>query len=185
MSDTTEAIMDAAEARIRAGGYTGFSFRELATDVGVKSASVHYHFPTKENLAAAVARRYKDRFLVAVEGDIDAGNDVVTAWKAGFRRALEGDGGMCLCGILGAAACALPDEVLSEARGFFEAGLAQMTARGLTTEKAAQVIATLEGAMLLANVLHSPAAFDEATAALGESHMASRDALWPENPPAA
>jgi TetR/AcrR family transcriptional repressor of nem operon len=166
MSDTTEAIMDAAEARIRAGGYTGFSFRDVAGDVGVKSASVHYHFPTKETLAAAVARRYKDRFLVEIEQDMVAGKDVVAAWKAGFRRALQGDGGMCLCGTLGAAAGALPHEVLCEARAFFEAGLAQMTTRGLTTEKAAQVMATLEGAMLLANVLHRPAAFEEATAAL-------------------
>ncbi|WP_157628311.1 helix-turn-helix domain-containing protein, partial [Ensifer sp. BR816] len=46
--------MDAAEERIRRAGYSGFSFREIAADVGVKSASVHYHFPTKERLAAAV-----------------------------------------------------------------------------------------------------------------------------------
>ena len=166
MRDTTNAIMDAAEVRIRAGGYTGFSFRDLAGDVGVKSASVHYHFPTKETLAAAVARRYRDRFLAVVEQDIAAGHDVVAAWKARFRRALQGDGGMCLCGTLGAAAGTLPEEVLAEARAFFEEGLAQMAARGLTTEKAAQVLATLEGAMLLATVMQRPAAFDEATAAL-------------------
>lgn len=165
MNETTEAIMDAAEVRIRAGGYDGFSFRDLAGDVGVKSASVHYHFPTKETLAAAVARRYKERFLAAIERDVAAGSDVVAAWKAGFRRALKGDGGMCLCGTLGAAAGALPDEVLAEARAFFEAGLTQMTTRGLTPEKAVQVLATLEGAMLLATVLQRPAAFDEATAA--------------------
>jgi TetR/AcrR family transcriptional regulator, transcriptional repressor for nem operon len=166
MNETTEAIMDAAEVRIRMSGYTGFSFRDLAGDVGVKSASVHYHFPTKEALVAAVARRYKDRFLEAVEQDIAAGRDVVVAWKTGFRRALQGDSGMCLCGTLGAAAGALPDEVRGEARAFFESGLAQMTARGLPPERAAQVLATLEGAMLLANVLSRPAAFDEATAAL-------------------
>jgi TetR/AcrR family transcriptional repressor of nem operon len=166
MNETTDAIMDAAECRIRAGGYTGFSFRDLASDVGVKSASVHYHFPTKETLAAAVARRYKDRFLAAVDQDIADGSDVVAAWKSGFRQALHRDGRMCLCGVLGAAAGALPDEVLTEVRAFFEAGLAQMTARRLTAEKASQVLATLEGAMLLANVLGRPAAFDDATAAL-------------------
>ena len=166
MSDTTEAIMDAAEARIRVGGYAGFSFRDLAEDVGVKSASVHYHFRTKEVLAAAVARRYKDRFLETVEQDIVAGSDVVAAWKDGFRQALYGDGRMCLCGILGAAAGALPEEVLIEARAFFEACLEQMTAGGLTAGRAAQVLATLEGSMLLATVLNRPVVFDEATAAL-------------------
>lgn len=166
MNDTTSAIMDAAEARIRAGGYTGFSFRELAADVGVKSASVHYHFPTKEALAAAVARRYRDRFLEAVEQQIAAGHPVVAAWKSGFLRAVQADGGMCLCGTLGAAAGALPAEVQTEARAFFEAGLAQMTTHGVTPDRALQVLATLEGAMLLANVLRQPQAFDRATAAL-------------------
>ena len=57
MNEILAAIMDAAERRMRIGGFNGFSFREIAADVGVKSASVHYHFPTKENLAAAVTRR--------------------------------------------------------------------------------------------------------------------------------
>lgn len=166
MNDTTAAIMDAAEARIRTGGYMGFSFRDLAGDVGIKSASVHYHFPTKEALAAAVARRYKDRFLKTIEQDVVAGQEIVAAWKAGFLRALEADGGMCLCGTLGAAASTLPYEVRTEARAFFEAGLAQLMAHGLPPARAAQVLATLEGAMLLANVLCRPAAFDEATALL-------------------
>ena len=58
--------MDLAEAHIRHRGYGGFSFRELAAEIGIKSASVHHHFPTKAAMAAAVARRYGDRFLAAV-----------------------------------------------------------------------------------------------------------------------
>src|SRR6266404_5647499 len=58
--------MDLAEADIRKAGYAGFSFRDLAAEIGIKSASVHYHFPTKATMAAAVARRYGDRFLAAV-----------------------------------------------------------------------------------------------------------------------
>lgn len=80
---------------------------------------------------------------------------------------LQGDGGMCLCGTLGAAAGAFPAEVLAEVRAFFEAGLARMIAQGVTPEKSAGVLATLEGAMLLATVMQRAAAFDEATAALG------------------
>ncbi len=57
ISDVKTAIMDAAERRMQLGGFGGFSFREIAADVGIKSSSVHYHFPTKEDLAAAVIRR--------------------------------------------------------------------------------------------------------------------------------
>ena len=60
MSDMKVAIMDAAERRIQQGGFGGFSFREIAADVGIKSSSVHYHFPTKEDLAAAVIRRWAE-----------------------------------------------------------------------------------------------------------------------------
>ena len=55
-----------AEARIREGGYAGFSFRELATELGVKSASVHHHFRTKAKMATAVARRCGQGFLQSV-----------------------------------------------------------------------------------------------------------------------
>jgi TetR/AcrR family transcriptional repressor of nem operon len=166
MSDMKQAILDAAQARIRAAGYNGFSFRDIAADVGAKSASVHYHFPTKETLAAAVARRYRERFLASVAQDIAAGDEVIEAWTRGFRRALKDDGMMCLCGALGAAASALPEEVATEARRFFEEGLEALTSSGMPSGKAAQVLATLEGAMLLANVLARPSAFDAATADL-------------------
>ena len=70
MRDVKTAILDAAERRMQIGGFGGFSFREIAADVGIKSSSVHYHFPTKENLAAAVCEssaRAPERASQAVE----------------------------------------------------------------------------------------------------------------------
>lgn len=66
MNETAQRLMDLAEAHIRHAGYRGFSFRDLAAELGIKSASVHHHFPTKASLAAAVVRRYGDRFLATV-----------------------------------------------------------------------------------------------------------------------
>jgi TetR/AcrR family transcriptional regulator, transcriptional repressor for nem operon len=63
---TTHRLMDLAEIRIRDAGYGGFSFRNLAADAGIKSASVHNHFPTKALMTAAVARRSADRFFARV-----------------------------------------------------------------------------------------------------------------------
>lgn len=168
MAGTADDITDAAERRIREAGYNGFSFRDLAAEVGIKSASVHHHFPTKAALATAVARRYVDRFEAAVGAE--AGS--VLAWRAAFRRALHEDGRMCLCGVLGAEAGGLPPEVAAEARRFFERGAASLArASGLPAEtarnSALHALATLEGAMLLARTLGDLAAFDQATAALG------------------
>jgi TetR/AcrR family transcriptional repressor of nem operon len=167
-----ERLLDAAEARIRQAGYGGFSFRDLGADVGVSSASVHHHFPTKTALAAAVARRYTQRFLAALA---DAPTPVLPAWRAGFRSALLRDGRMCLCGVLGAEAGGLPPEIVAEVRAFFAGAIAAIAA-GLRAEGAAPAdaetravaaMATLEGAMLVARAMDDPTLFDRATAALG------------------
>ncbi|HTV36640.1 MAG TPA: TetR family transcriptional regulator [Xanthobacteraceae bacterium] len=39
--------MDLAEGHMRNAGYGGFSFRHLAAEIGIESASVHHHFPPK------------------------------------------------------------------------------------------------------------------------------------------
>ncbi|KAB2688478.1 TetR/AcrR family transcriptional regulator [Brucella tritici] len=166
MNDTAGAIMDAAEERIRQAGYSGFSFREVAADIGVKSSSVHYHFPTKEKLAAAVARRYTDRFLEAVDRRLDAGDDIVKAWREVFRDALYRDGRMCLCGALGATSHDLATEVRDEVKRFFLLGIERLVRGGLTKDAAVQVLATLEGAMLAANVLDDRTMFEAGTAAM-------------------
>ncbi len=166
MSETTEAIMDAAEERIRQAGYSGFSFREVAADIGVKSSSVHYHFPTKEKLAAAVARRYTDRFLKGVDQRVAEGRDIVTAFRQVFGDALDRDGRMCLCGAMAATSADLAEEVRAEVRRFFQLGLERLAKAGLAKDAAVQVIATLEGAMLAANVLDDRSLFESGTAGL-------------------
>ena len=44
VSETAERLIDLADAHIRNAGYGGFSFRDLAAEIGIKSASVHHHF---------------------------------------------------------------------------------------------------------------------------------------------
>jgi hypothetical protein len=51
MNDSAKAIMDAAERHIWAGGLCGFSFRDITAEIGMKSSSVHYHFPPKAKVA--------------------------------------------------------------------------------------------------------------------------------------
>lgn len=165
MSTTADRILDAAEARMRQGGYHGFSFRDIAADVGVKSASVHHHFATKERLGAAVAQRYADRFLARVRDDAAAGGDIIASFVAGFDRALRHDAAMCLCGVLGAEQAGLPGAVAAGAKGFFDASLTLLTAPdggGLTRTQALGLLARLEGALLISRAMANPAVFDAA-----------------------
>lgn len=166
VSETAQLLLDAAERRIRDAGYNGFSFRDLARDVGITSASVHHHFPTKAALAATVAARYGDRFIAALQARGE--DEVVAACRDLFRASLAADGRMCLCGILGAEAGGLPKEVAAEARRFFTRCVDYLAQRlkPASTATAMQVIATLEGAMILARAFDDIATFDQATAML-------------------
>jgi len=164
MSKRQQAIMDVAERLIRSHGYNGFSFREVAAEVGIKSASVHYHYPAKSDLATAVARRYRERFEAAVSDEIAQGRAEVVVWRDLFRRAFERDGLMCLCGILAVEGDGLPDEVAAEARLFLENAIASITQDKATDpDQGLRILAQLEGAMLLARATGDVGVFDAAT----------------------
>jgi len=166
MSDAANAIMDAAERRIRKGGFNGFSFREIAVDVGVKSSSVHYHFPTKENLAAAVVRRYTQRVAEQIERELATGEDPVKVWTRAFRGTLYSVDRMCPCAVMGAATGDLPPEVAVEVQRFFKMCLDKLVAEGLSSERAAELLATITGALVVSNALNDLSNYDRATGEL-------------------
>jgi TetR/AcrR family transcriptional regulator, transcriptional repressor for nem operon len=163
MSDIKTAILNATERRMQFGGFGGFSFREIAADVGIKSSSVHYHFPTKENLAAAVIRRWAARTSERIEERLEKNPDPVSVWTNAFRGTAISDGHICPCTVLGAASRDLPPEVASEVRGFFTMCLDKLVAEGLPVNAATEFLSTLTGALVLANALGDPGAYDRAT----------------------
>jgi TetR/AcrR family transcriptional regulator, transcriptional repressor for nem operon len=170
VNQTAERLMDLAESHMRNAGYGGFSFRDLAAEIGIKSASVHHHFPTKATMAAAVARRYADRFFAKVPRRPDeTADEAIAAYRSAFKAALDRDGAMCLFGVLGAEAGGLSPEVANEILSFFRRCIEDLSQRigGPDAEaRAFQVIATLEGGMMLARAYQDTTAFDHAAAGL-------------------
>jgi len=121
MSETRETILSAARLRAQAHGYTGLNFRDLAEDVGIKSASLHYHFPTKADLGVAVAQRYREDSATGLEKLRAKTPDAAACLKrysAVFRKALEDGNRMCMCGQMAAEYDDLPDAVKVEVKGF-------------------------------------------------------------------
>ena len=162
-TDMHEAVMTAAKMMVQAHGYNALSFRELAKEVGIKSASVHYHFPTKGDLAAALARRYTEdgatylAELLVTSGDATWCMDRYTEI---FRAALANDNRMCLCGIMSAELDDLPAEVRTEIDEFAATNVGwimQVLARAMPRandpdlrEHAMAIFAAIEGAQLVA-----------------------------------
>ncbi len=169
-----QALLKAAESKVRQGGYSNFSFRELAAEVGIKSASVHYHFPTKADLGAELAKQYTDTFLGAL-GDpktlLKNGEDPIALYASLFRQALINDEKMCLCGLLGAETDSLPEKVKRETKVFFERNLEWLkSAHSLQDQlspqealiKAVHTVSLLEGAMMISKAVNDNDFFDHA-----------------------
>jgi TetR/AcrR family transcriptional regulator, transcriptional repressor for nem operon len=150
MTDIADAIMKAAERRMRIGGFHGFSFREIAADVGIKSSSVHYHFPTKDDLAAEVVRRYTDELSEKMDRNIEIDPDPISVWTKAFRGTLLSDERLCPCMVLGAGALDIPPKVSFEVKRFFTMCLEKLIAEGLSRDDAAKFLSTLTGATIIA-----------------------------------
>ncbi len=160
-ADRRERILDAAERMARRGGYHGFSFREVAAAVGIKSASIHHHFPTKEDMAAELASRYCERFIAGLGEPGEAG--AIHRLVAAYRSAIRDDDQMCLCGMFGAEIDVVPEAVVGAVRGFYRANVdwAAGALRGNDVEvRAETLVAGLAGALLTSRSLGDADMFD-------------------------
>ena len=172
MTETIERLLDATENSMRLRGYHAVSFRDLADELGIKSASVHYYFRKKEDLGIAVVERYSGRFFDALtERAADAANskEQIVAFCGNYQTALKSSDKMCLCGLLGAEICGLPEPVGNSVRAFLNANidwvanaLPDALPAGQRQAKAAKIVSTLQGAMMLSTGLKNHKILDDA-----------------------
>jgi TetR/AcrR family transcriptional repressor of nem operon len=173
-----EQVLDAAEQRMRAGGYHAVSFRDVAADVGIRSASVHHHFPQKADLGRALVERYRDRFLAKLSAGWAAQpGERLRAFCDAYRQAFRAEDAVCLCGMLGAESHGLPDGVGAAVREFFAANIAwvaealpEAVPPARRDAEAASIVAALQGAMMLAATFRDPTLLDGAIALVLERH---------------
>ncbi|NLQ17083.1 TetR/AcrR family transcriptional regulator [Marinomonas sp. M1K-6] len=173
-NDTKTKLLDAAEGFIVQGGYNAFSFRDLAEAVGIKSASVHYHYPTKEDLVAAVMARYTELFSQLLPDPNDNVLDPKRLLKGfidGFKAKIVDQKNMSICTVLASDKRLLPESVGRELAGFYQLKLnwlAQIFVRLGYTEgesalvQASQLLACLHGASILVQGTNQPDFFDRA-----------------------
>jgi len=152
--DTRERIMDLARSTVQAHGYGGLSFRDLAAAIGIKSASIHYHFPAKADLGAALARRYCEDAQAALAAIAERSPDPAARLReyAGlFRRALENGNRMCMCGFMAAERHDLPENVRREVEAFITLNIAWLAGVLGDEGRARAAYAAIAGAQLVAH----------------------------------
>ena len=170
-----DRILRAAEKRVRAAGFAAMSFRDIAGDVGIKSASVHYHFPTKADLGEALVADYAARFAATLETiSVDDLGAAVEAFIALYAKALVLDEAICLCAIMGAEAIGLPSGVNRQTEAFFAMNVAWLSALfarhmpGPHDGLAAMTVAALEGAIIVSSTARSRRTFEQVSRGVTE-----------------
>ncbi len=58
---TRDMIIRTGDELIRGRGYHAFSFADIAKELGIRNASIHYHFPAKTDLGVAVVQQHIEK----------------------------------------------------------------------------------------------------------------------------
>ncbi len=176
-SGTAERVLDIAERLVQIRGFSNFSYADIATELGITKASLHYHYPGKAELGEALITRYAERFSQAlddIDRDIPTARAKLVAYADLYAGVLRNER-MCMCGILAAEYQTLPGTMQAEVIRFFDdnqkwlakvlkQGKADgtLTYSGRAADVAQSVLGTLEGAMLVARPYGDMARFNAA-----------------------
>src|SRR5829696_1106381 len=120
---TSDRILDFAERLAQTRGFNGFSYADIAEELAVTKASLHYHFPSKSELGRALMVRYQvvfGRALESIDGEGGTGVEKLERYIALYDGVMRDDR-MCLCGMFAAEYATLPEPMQEELRRFFDA----------------------------------------------------------------
>lgn len=169
-TNVREQILTTAESLIQTQGYNAFSFRDIAEAVGIKTASIHYHFPTKAELGKAVIERHTENLHtqlteVMKNPSLSCKKKLHLFLDGIFASTYAANNKMCLGGMLASDVLTLPESIQSEVRIFFnrlEKWLELLLIQGRTRgefnysgqakAEAEFILSLLEGSLLLARL---------------------------------
>lgn len=175
--DTATQILDVAQEMVRNRGYNAFSYADISKQVGIRKASIHYHFPAKDELVKALVIRYREGMRRACDRIAQSNtrpDQQMFQFADLYRNGLE-EKQICLCAMLAADYEVLPQAVQDEIQTFFhetETWLTNLLQQGCDAQRwkcqpsveqeAKGLIAMLQGAQLLArSATDSTATFEQ------------------------
>jgi TetR/AcrR family transcriptional repressor of nem operon len=180
-ASTSGRVLDVAERLVQVRGFNGFSYADIAAELRITKASLHYHFATKADLGEALISRYAARFLEAL-AEVDTGGAAAPAKLAAYAQLYTNvlsDQRMCLCGMLAAEYPTLPAPMKTAVLGFFDENEAwlgtvleqgreegTLAFAGSVRDTARMIVSGLEGAMLVTRPYGDTARFEVAAASL-------------------
>jgi AcrR family transcriptional regulator len=156
-----EALIAAAYARIAEQGFEGLRTRDVAAEVGVNVATLHYYFPTKEALIRGVVGHAMQRFRTTLTAEGNAAQQLAHHLAGVRRLALEEPelfavmGELALRSTRDAATAAIFDETTDAWHARLRVLVSRARDQGFLApalepdETAAAIVATLKGACMV------------------------------------
>lgn len=189
-SDTAEQILDLAETLIQTRGYSAFSYQDIADSLGIRKASIHYHFASKADLGIAVVDRYIARFGTALTAIADDQSQSSMAmldfYVQPYLQFASTPDRVCLSGALAGEMMALPPAVRERVDHFFrthQVWLTKILKRGVArgeiklaapaAKVARFVFGALQGALLVKRTTDDPSQLSDVIAVM-KSQLAAR-----------
>jgi TetR/AcrR family transcriptional repressor of nem operon len=180
--ETRNLVLDVAQEFVQTRGFNAFSFRDVAERVGIKTASIHYYFPTKAELCRALIARQRGLVhaaLAAIDLEETESKKKLNRYVSVFASTLEVGNRMCLCGMLASDFTTLDPAIVEDLRRSFEdheAWLTRVLDAGMTSgdlkflgsarNEARLLVAALEGAMLIARTFEDMTRFKQSARGL-------------------
>ncbi|MFL5814094.1 MAG: TetR/AcrR family transcriptional regulator [Bdellovibrionia bacterium] len=173
--DTKAELLQVGLDLIQTRGYNAFSYQDLADRLNIRKASIHYYFPSKEDLGIGLMEHGIERLKAWQQKHNDPNLSALTRLEAYFDyfAMLSASGTkICPCGALMSDWGALPpklqgavSKLLTTHREWVKATLesgrksGEIAKNGTAEEQAMFVFASLQGALQASRAQSSPAYF--------------------------
>jgi len=164
--NTKQLILDHAEALFRERSFRGFSYKDISRQLGIKNAAIHYHYPAKADLGLALIQRFRRAVQKKASPFLQRGGDPKAELESYFDFELqECNTAVCPLGMIATDFYHLPDKMRDHGRrlaGEIQGWLTRILElgrnqgvfcyAGTPTDKAVQLMASLQGARQLARL---------------------------------
>jgi TetR/AcrR family transcriptional repressor of nem operon len=173
INNTKEKILIEAESLIQRKGFNAFSFKDIANAIGIKTASIHYHFPSKEALGIEVITWHTEKIFpllssIALDHRRSANDKIHALFDVVLTSTYKNDKKMCLGGMMASDFQSLPTSIQNKISTFFKLLINWMkevlVVSGYTEQESLllskQIMSQLEGALLLVRLYQDESFLD-------------------------
>jgi len=173
-ADTRDQILQIARHLIQTRSYLGFSFQDIADQIGIRKPSLYHHFASKEALGVAVLREATASFKSWTASTPPTPQRKLSAYFHMYRKGLDAGHAVCPAGALVPGWDCIDANLREAVRDLRNAQIQWLTAvlggletrnrRQSASESAAFVFAACQGALLSARMTGAVNDFDTSIA---------------------